>query len=312
MPERHLVSIGSGMEELSLSPLSAEITKAGSRQSYYTIRWLVDDDLVDQAMDAYAYFRWLDDVLDAPALRRDEGLAMVARQSSLMDCLYAGGEPAGMTPQEQVLARLIAHERREHGGLRSYLANMMGVMSFDAGRRGRLISRGELNDYTDSLAMAVMDGLSYFIGNRYVYPESPARYQAVTGAHVCHMLRDAVEDARLGYYNIPRGVLEAAHISPNDVNSPAYREWVAARVGLARRCFRDGRRYILRLRNARAVLAGLAYCGRFERVLNIIERDGFHLRPEYRRDRRPSSKPQRLGGPPRLIPPSRSPLADAG
>jgi len=29
------------------------------------------------------------------------------------------------------------------------------------------------------------------------------RYLAVTGAHITHMLRDAVEDAEAGYYNIP-------------------------------------------------------------------------------------------------------------
>lgn len=312
MSASHLISIGSEMDKQSLSSLAAAITRAGSKQSYYTIRWLVDGDLVEQAMGAYAYFRWLDDVVDASDLLRHERLAVIARQKSLMESLYAREEPEGLRPEEHLLARLIANERREHGGLRSYLVNMMGVMAFDAGRRGRVVSRGELVDYTETLATAVMDGLSYFIGNGHAHPTSPARYLAVTGAHVCHMLRDTVEDASAGYYNIPREILEAAHVSPFDVEAPAYREWVAGRVGLARRCFRDGKRYIMRLRNARAVLAGLAYCARFERVLNVIERDGFHLRSEYRRDRRPLTKTQHLGDFQRPIPPSRSPLAGVG
>ena len=49
------------------SHLASVITKAASRQTYYTIRLLVDRPLVDDAFRAYAYFRWVDDVLDAVA-----------------------------------------------------------------------------------------------------------------------------------------------------------------------------------------------------------------------------------------------------
>ena len=46
------------------SPASS-ITKAASKQTYYTIRFLVDRERVDDAYRAYGYFRWVDDVLDA-------------------------------------------------------------------------------------------------------------------------------------------------------------------------------------------------------------------------------------------------------
>ncbi len=312
MSATHSTLIGSNMDEQSLTSLAAAITMAGSKQSYYTIRWLVDGDLVEDAMCAYAYFRWVDDVIDASALPRHERLAFVARQRSLIECLYAGERPSDLTPEEKLLVGMITHERREHGGLKSYLSNMMAVMAFDARRRGRVITRGELGDYTETLATAVMDGLSYFIGNAYEYPKTPERHLAVAGAHVCHMLRDTVEDSKVGYYNIPREVIEAAHISPADVDSPAYREWVAGRVTLARRCFRDGKRYILRLKHARAILAGLAYCARFERVLNVIERDGFRLRSDYHRDRTSTPKPETRRRSPSPIPPTRSPVAGVG
>jgi len=289
--------------------LAAAITKAGSRQSYYTIRWLVDRDLVKDGMRAYAYFRWLDDVVDASATPRHQRLEFVWRQKSLMNRLFTGETPDGLRPEEELLARLIEGDRREHGGLRSYLRNMMAVMELDARRRGRVITRGELDEYTRTLATAVMDGLSYFIGHDYGYPASPDRYLAVAGAHICHMLRDTVEDVQAGYYNIPREVLEAARISPADVEAPAYREWVAGRVFLARRCFREGKRYILQLRHLRALLAGLAYCARFESVLDQIERDGFRLRADYR-DRRRAGRIDRLGMP-RALPPSASRLTGA-
>ena len=44
--------------------LAAGITKSASKQTYYTIRFFVDRDLVNDAYRAYAYFRWVDDVLD--------------------------------------------------------------------------------------------------------------------------------------------------------------------------------------------------------------------------------------------------------
>ena len=52
------------MNQMKPSPASS-ITKAASKQTYYTIRFLVDRERVDDAYRAYAYFRWVDDVLDA-------------------------------------------------------------------------------------------------------------------------------------------------------------------------------------------------------------------------------------------------------
>jgi len=48
--------------------LASATTKSASRQTYYTIRFLVDRQRVEDAYRAYAYFRWVDDVLDGDAL----------------------------------------------------------------------------------------------------------------------------------------------------------------------------------------------------------------------------------------------------
>ena len=47
--------------------LAAAITKAASTQTYYTFRLLGDRERVEDAYRAYAYFRWVDDTLDAPS-----------------------------------------------------------------------------------------------------------------------------------------------------------------------------------------------------------------------------------------------------
>jgi phytoene/squalene synthetase len=158
----------------------------------------------------------------------------------------------------------------------------MAVMTFDAGRRGRLISQQELAEYSRLLATAVTEALHYFIGHDDPSPRSPARYLAVTGAHITHMLRDTFEDVAAGYFNIPREFVEAHGIDPRDVNSDAYRAWVESRVRLARDCFKAGRDYLSQVKNLRCRMAGYAYTARFEGVLDAIEREGCWLRPDYR------------------------------
>ena len=95
------------------------------------------------------------------------------------------------------------------------------------------------------------------------------------------MLRDALDDAAAGYYNIPREVVAANGIAPWDVESKPYREWVKGRVGQARACFRVGRDYLAQVENLRCRMAGYAYIHRSEVVLDSIEREGYTLRARY-------------------------------
>jgi hypothetical protein len=266
---------------LSDPALAATITRAASKQTYYTIRFLVDTCLVEAAYQAYAYFRWVDDWLDQGPRPRAERLAFVKRQQALMDGCTHGELLADLTPEERLLADLIQRDTEKNSGLQAYIRNMMAVMAFDADRRGRLISRRELNDYTHSLAVAVTEALHYFIGNNCASPHGKMRYMAVTGAHITHMLRDTLEDVNVGYYNIPCEVIAANGIAPWDVESNAYRGWVQERVRTARACFRIGREYLAQVDSLRCRIAGYAYIHRFEAVLDAIERAGCLLRAQY-------------------------------
>jgi phytoene/squalene synthetase len=144
-----------------------------------------------------------------------------------------------------------------------------------------LISQIELNEYTRWLASAVTEAMHYFIGNACYAPQDETRHLAATAAHITHMLRDTFDDAQTGYYNIPREVLEANHLGPQDVRSETYRAWVKSRVKLARLYFEAGRDYLTRIQSLRCRLAGFAYAARFEWLLDTIEREGYRLRAEY-------------------------------
>jgi len=260
---------------------AAAITKAASKQTYYTVRFLVDKNLVEDAYKAYAYFRWVDDCLDQNNRPRADCKEFVSRQERLMNNCFKGIPISECTPEEQLLVDLITKDADASSGLQSYIRNMMAVMVFDTNRRGHLVSQHELTEYTHNLAVAVTEALHYFIGNQSTSRYKKGRYQAAAGAHIAHMLRDALEDSELGYYNIPREVVAASGITPWDSHSPAYREWVRKCVGEARRCFQIGRIYLSQVENLRCRIAGYAYIHRFEIVLDLIEAENYLLRADY-------------------------------
>ena len=275
--------------------LAPSITRAASKQTFYTIRCLVDRERVADAYRAYAYFRWVDDTLDAdsaPPKRTGavvsaadaieaQRIAFLERQKSLLEACYRGESFPDATAEELMLVELVSQDHETNSGLQSYLRNMMQVMEFDARRRGRLISQTELNDYTRWLATAVTEAMHYFIGQRCYSPQDETRYLAVSGAHITHMLRDTFDDVQAGYFNIPCEVLEVNRIQPQDLYSKAYRDWVRSRVNLARSYFERGREYLARVKNPRCRLAGFAYTARFEWLLDTIERENYFLRREY-------------------------------
>ena len=265
----------------STARLARSITWASSKQSYLTARLLADQDLADDCLRAYAYFRWADDMIDLSLSGEAPRTVFIERQKALIDALYRGERPNGLSPEEAMLADLIAHDRAPESGLGSFIRNFMVVIEFDAHRQGRLVSRAELQTYTTCLATAVMDGLQYFIGNSQTYPRTHNRALAVTGAHITHMLRDMCEDLPVGLVNISTEYLEAHSIPVIELNSEPLRLWVQEQVALARACFREGKTYIDSLDILRCKLAGVWYCARFECVLDLIERDGFRLRAEY-------------------------------
>ena len=292
-----------GVVRSSVPGLAAAITKAASKQTYYTIRFLVDRPLVEDAYSAYAYFRWIDDAVDevkpttwdssdADRLAR---VRFLERQQTILEACLSGADPGDLDPHEAMLADLVRHADRTDPRLVAYLRHMMLVMGFDVSRRGRLITQQELDDYTRWLSIAVAEAMHYFIGNGAAAPHDETRYLAVSGAHIVHMLRDTHTDLRAGYFNVPREVLETSSIGPADLRCDAYRAWVEERVHLARSYLDAGQSYFARVQSRRHRLAGIAYMARFEWLIETLERNGFTLQAEYA-EQRSLATGLRMGG----------------
>ena len=261
--------------------LARQITWRESKQSYFTMRLLVDKDLIDDSYRAYAYFRWVDDVVDEDLTSSEERIAFIRGQRALIEGLYEGRRPEGLRMEEVMAAELVRGDRSPQSGLRSYIENFLAIIEFDAERKGRRITGAELRGYADRLAFAVTDAIQYFIKNGHPYPEDDRRIAGARAAHITHMLRDMRKDLLAGYANISGEYLEERGIRPEDVDSPAFLDWVRARVQMAREDFRQGKLYIDGLDVLRTKIAARWYCARFERVLDTIEEDGYHLRFDY-------------------------------
>lgn len=266
---------------MNTTDLAAAITKAASKQTYYMILFFVDRQRIPDAYRAYAYFRWVDDCLDSEICSGPDRLAFLERQQSLLEACYRWEAPRNVSVEEQLLVDLVRNDTEKDSGLQSYLRNMMAVMVFDVGRRGRVISQAELAEYSRLLATAVTDALHYFIGHNCPLPPGEMRYMAVRGAHVVHMLRDAHEDVAAGYFNISSEFIQTHNLSLQDVDGPAYRKWVVSRVQLADLYFKAGEYYIAQVKNLRCRVAGFAYAARFQWMLRTIQRDGYRLRADY-------------------------------
>src|SRR5262245_40532802 len=102
---------------------ASTITRAVSKQTYYTIRFLVDRERVEDAYRAYGYFRWVDDTLDAEVASGSERSAFIERQKSLLETCIRGQVPQDANVQENMLVELVHSDRGRNSGLRDYLRN---------------------------------------------------------------------------------------------------------------------------------------------------------------------------------------------
>ncbi len=262
--------------------LAKSITQRASKQTYFTALYMVDKYLIDDFFRAYAYFRWADDMIDETLQSNDERISFIKRQRELIDLLYKRQSPNGLNRYENIIAVLIEQDQKENSKLQSFIRNMFAIVEFDAYRKGQLINAEQLEWYSDCLAKSATDGLQYFIGNDHQYPVTANRYCAAKGAHIVHLLRDTVDDVRNGFINIPHEYVKQQNIGPSQIEGPAFRAWVQARANQARAYFKEGKSYLESLEVLRCKIVGLCYCARFERVLDIIEKEDYLLRDTYK------------------------------
>lgn len=266
---------------INTAKLARQITWKSSKQTYCIGRLMADRHLVDDFYRAYAYLRWVDDIIDETDQTDEEQNCFIARQRKLVDDVFQGEFKGDVQPEEIILTDLVRNNPSPESGLESFIKNVFAIIEFDAQRKGRFINGQEFDWYIECLGKAVIDGLQYFIGNAHEYPDAANRYFAAKAAHITHLLRDTLDDIENGYINIPIEYLEKHPFDLTDASHPDFTEYVRERVALARKYFREGKKYIDDLTVLRCKIVGYWYCSRFEYILTTIDRDSFILRSHY-------------------------------
>jgi phytoene/squalene synthetase len=261
--------------------LAEMITRSASKQSYLTIKALVPQERRIAAFRAYAYYRWVDDLLDGEDLNHAQRSEFLASQGRLLSDCLSNHPPRDLCAEEFLLVELTQGNLKGDPGLEMYLRDMMDVMAFDVTRRGRRIDSSQLSWYSRRLATAVTEAVYTFMGDWCGAPRIVERYLAADAAHIVHMLRDMHEDLDTGYINIPIEVIPGERVDAKMLKQESVKRWVQDRVELARQYFKRGDEYLRTIKNPRCRMAGAWYATRFTGVLDAIEREDYLLRRDY-------------------------------
>jgi hypothetical protein len=212
------------------------------------LRLLATRDRFQTFAQVYAYFRWADDIVDAPGRDPREVCAFAAGQ----DELIAGRRPPA-TPEEQGLV-----EALKVPAVRPAVHSMWSALVFDAARGEEPLAPEALDAQIARVGDAWTLAAAWAAGEDAALPGGV--FELARAATRVHTLRDVSVDLTLGYRNFPPS-------ATTDAGMRAWRREMAAR---ARAGFAAGREALpgVRRRRARILLWLMAW--RYERVLTTV------------------------------------------
>jgi phytoene/squalene synthetase len=232
----------------------------------------------------YAYFRAVDNQVDAPWAGADRNFAFLQRQAWLVERLY-DQTTAQLTLEneaEALLALLIADDARQGARLKRSLLGMLASIRYDAVRSGGLPLQTELDHYIKLEASSYLRMMLAFCCPSAAVDDLPTPYEGIAGKWI-HLLRDFRIDVARGVINLSRQDAARHGIRPEQLGKEpdALAGWVAEKVVQAQRDFARGKRELQRNPCLRYKLVVGVLCVKYEAYLALICRDRFRLRATY-------------------------------
>lgn len=175
-----------------------------------------------RASAVYAYFRWADDVVDAPARDTARVREFMVRQDGIIRGAITPQQPA-----ERALCWALA-DTQLGPRLQPAVERMAEALCYDAHRDANPIPATDLQRQVERIGDAFVEAIWVCSGGEGA-PAAPALLLA-RAATATHMLRDRVEDQALGYCNLPRERF-GAEVPPPGPELDAWLEERATEVG---------------------------------------------------------------------------------
>jgi phytoene/squalene synthetase len=283
--DRLMESLHKYQVDSSLTNTARRVTKETTSFGYWVGRAFFRPELNLILFTAYAYFRWLDDIIDQENISREAASRLVARQRSLTRAWYAGSDPFPSNQFEALLQGAIEYDRMSEYRLHHMIHCFLSALAWDAERRHTIVTQQDLDRYSLHLGRAYAEGLLFGLGLNPVCSDYRGpRDLCGTAAHLTHLLRDLFIDLELGYVNISSRDMERFCIDIADPELRGTKQWVMFTIERAHTLFLQGRRHRDGLPTMRARLvfdiACLRYLWTLKRIKNMWLRAEILPRPK--------------------------------
>jgi len=265
-----------------LMATAEQITQKESATLYYLAKLLFNWGTLPIFCLVYAYFRWLDDVLDAPHQSNLTMREIISRQTELLANLYQSRDVSLQNQAEEMLQLAIEYDVAHKNYLQNYIMEMFHALEFDAHRRYQSCSHSLLNEYSKNLGQSytrVLQAFTHAPNTQFLATDNV--YQAGIAAHQAHILRDFYNDIALGYYNISAEDMAKWGWSVNDLAEVDLHEWVQEIVTTAYSSFLTGLQGFSQVKNKRFRFLGYAMSIQYIFILETIQCDDYQLRRCY-------------------------------
>ena len=151
---------------------------------------------------AYAYARWLDDVVDSGGVPESTKSEIFERQKLILSSYPSVQELRPLSIPESLLCLLLDQDARWGGRMRDSIVETFDTFEFDLARRFRRVRRAELDDYSERMGVSFARSIALLLGVEGLPTRAELAPLARAGCKT-FMLRDLREDLEHGYINIP-------------------------------------------------------------------------------------------------------------
>jgi phytoene/squalene synthetase len=240
---------------------AAAVLARTSRALWLATRLLCPPGGFRQFCRVYAYFRWADDIVDAPDRDPARVRDFVERQAEVT----RGGLPE--QPAEHAL-RLAMADPEDAAALRPAIDGMWQALAFDAGRDRTPIRRDELTAQVERIGDAYLVGLLHCGGHRGPIPDE-LRWLS-RAATAAHYVRDLFVDLELGYLNLPAEDAEHHSLDPTKLTERDVAPYAVGRLDEISGWFNRGQPAVGMLGSGRARLLVRGLSAKYRRLTNRL------------------------------------------
>ncbi len=165
--------------------------------STYFITWFFPKGKGKLFWKVYVYFRWVDDVVDDPKIKKSVKKKFLKEQNEFLKSVYAGKVKNNLCYEEKCMFEAIPKENKE---FKKRIFDLMWTFDFDVDRfGGKRVKYKELMKYSRKIGETYVYVFQFFLGKN--IHTSLLKMGHV--AHLIHMFRDYSQDQSNGYNNLP-------------------------------------------------------------------------------------------------------------